>query len=173
MAGNGSALPCSRERVDSSFQGKLARSMPVVGTSPHEVAARSCGAGQSKFTRPKVEALPNGPARRDCVGLAQWRSRHAEQHAAHDPQSTFADRRPTGSPLDCRSSNPMRALIHTTSTKQKGPPYGEPFFIGGGGGNRTRVRKPSTDSPTCLARPLDLTPRPPTGGQSRGESPWI
>ncbi len=32
------------------------------------------------------------------------------------------------------------------------------FVIGGGGGNRTRVRKPSTDSSTYLAWPIEFNP---------------
>jgi hypothetical protein len=44
-------------------------------------------------------------------------------------------------------------------------------FIGGGGGNRTRVRKSSTDSSTYLAMLFDLTWHPPTGGLMTGESP--
>ena len=37
------------------------------------------------------------------------------------------------------------------------------FVIGGGGGNRTPVRKFSTASSTYLALPFDLTRKPPTG----------
>jgi hypothetical protein len=44
-------------------------------------------------------------------------------------------------------------------------------LIGGGGGNRTRVRKSSTDSSTYLAMLFDLTWHPPTGGLMTGESP--
>ena len=36
------------------------------------------------------------------------------------------------------------------------------FVIGGGGGNRTRVRKPYTDSSTYLAWSFGLTRHPPT-----------
>jgi hypothetical protein len=46
-------------------------------------------------------------------------------------------------------------------------------FIGGGGGNRTRVRKSSTDSSTYLAMLFDLTWHPPTGGLMTGESPIV
>lgn len=60
--------------------------------------------------------------RRECVGLALGRFRHPSRHAAQDRQSAQADRRPTGSPPDCRLSNPVRALIRTTPTnKDKGP----------------------------------------------------
>ncbi len=38
-----------------------------------------------------------------------------------------------------------------------------PFVFGGGGGNRTPVRKPSTVSSTYLAVSFDLTRNPPTG----------
>src|SRR5690242_21773343 len=42
---------------------------------------------------------------------------------------------------------------------------------GGGGGNRTRVRKPYTVSTTCVARSFDLAAHPPTGRLMRSESP--
>jgi len=44
---------------------------------------------------------------------------------------------------------------------------------GGGGGNRTRVRKPSTGSPTYLVRSFDLTTSTPADRLGSGESPWI
>ena len=44
------------------------------------------------------------------------------------------------------------------------------FVIGGGGGNRTRVRKHSAISSTCLARALYLTGCYPTGGEYRRRS---
>lgn len=47
------------------------------------------------------------------------------------------------------------------------------FLIGGGGGNRTRVRKSSTDSSTYLAMLFSLTRHPPTGGLMTGESPIV
>ena len=40
---------------------------------------------------------------------------------------------------------------------------------GGGGGNRTRVRKPSTGSSTCLASSFDLTCIPPPGRLATGD----
>ena len=43
------------------------------------------------------------------------------------------------------------------------------FVIGGGGGNRTRVRKPSTGSTTCLAWLFDLARHPPTGRLMQGD----
>jgi len=43
--------------------------------------------------------------------------------------------------------------------------------IGGGGGNRTRVRKSSTVSSTCLAWSFDLTAHPPAGKLVLGELP--
>jgi len=45
--------------------------------------------------------------------------------------------------------------------------------IGGGGGNRTRVRKYSTASSTYLARSFDLAECTPTGKLARSELPWI
>ena len=45
--------------------------------------------------------------------------------------------------------------------------------IGGDGGNRTRVRKPSTGSSTYLAMLFNLTWQPPTGGLMTGESPIV
>jgi hypothetical protein len=45
------------------------------------------------------------------------------------------------------------------------------FEIGGGGENRTRVRKPYTNSSTYLARLFVLTLCTPTGGLASGESP--
>ena len=44
-------------------------------------------------------------------------------------------------------------------------------LIGGGGGNRTRVRKSSTVSSTYLAMLFSLTWHPPTGGLMTGEPP--
>ena len=46
-------------------------------------------------------------------------------------------------------------------------------LIGGGGGNRTRVRKPSTVSSTYLAMLFSLTRHPPTGGLMTGEPPIV
>jgi hypothetical protein len=45
------------------------------------------------------------------------------------------------------------------------------FLIGGGGGNRTRVRKSSTGSSTYLAMLFALTGHPPTGGLMSSELP--
>jgi hypothetical protein len=45
--------------------------------------------------------------------------------------------------------------------------------IGGAGGNRTPVRKPSTDSSTYLAVLFDLTQDPPTSKRGLSELPWI
>ena len=42
---------------------------------------------------------------------------------------------------------------------------------GGGGGNRTRVRKPYTVSTTCVARSFDLARQPPTGRLMTSELP--
>jgi hypothetical protein len=47
------------------------------------------------------------------------------------------------------------------------------FLIGGGGGNRTRVRKSSTVSSTYLAMLFSLTWRPSTGGLTTGELPIV
>jgi hypothetical protein len=44
---------------------------------------------------------------------------------------------------------------------------------GGGGGNRTRVRKSSTVSSTYLAMLFSLTWRPSTGGLTTGELPIV
>ena len=46
-----------------------------------------------------------------------------------------------------------------------------PRGIGGGGGNRTRVRKHSAFGSTCLAAPLLLTASPPDGQGSETASP--
>jgi len=56
--------------------------------------------------------------------------------------------------------------------KKKGLETIQTLVIGGGGGNRTRVRKSSTVSPTCLARSFDLALRPPAGGLMLGELPY-
>ena len=44
---------------------------------------------------------------------------------------------------------------------------------GGGGGNRTRVRKSSTASSTYLAMLFNFTWHPPTGGLMTGELPIV
>ncbi len=41
---------------------------------------------------------------------------------------------------------------------------------GGGGGNRTRVRKSSAVSSTCVALSIKLTVAPPTGRMVHGDS---
>lgn len=43
-------------------------------------------------------------------------------------------------------------------------------LIGGGGGNRTRVRKSSAFSSTCVALSFDLTVAPPTGRMVHSDS---
>jgi hypothetical protein len=45
------------------------------------------------------------------------------------------------------------------------------LFVGGDGGNRTRVRKSSTGSSTYLAMLFNLIPYTPTGGLVKDESP--
>ena len=70
----------------------------------------------------------------------------------------------------------------TTPNKKKAPPSGKALSdrgldglersaqadeIGGGGGNRTRVRKSSAVGSTCLARSLHLTGCYPTGREGR------
>ena len=46
-----------------------------------------------------------------------------------------------------------RSLLATLLQTKKGHPLGDPFpFVGGGGENRTRVRKPSASRSTCLFR---------------------
>lgn len=47
------------------------------------------------------------------------------------------------------------------------------FSIGGAGGNRTPVRKSSTDSSTYLAWLFDLTYATPTDKRFISELPWI
>jgi hypothetical protein len=44
-------------------------------------------------------------------------------------------------------------------------------FSGGGGRNRTAVRKPYTGGTTCLVRPIDLASCPPADGLTIGELP--
>jgi hypothetical protein len=50
-----------------------------------------------------------------------------------------------------------------TSAKDKGHPKVALTRFGGGGGNRTRVRKPYTDSSTYLASSFDLVADTPPG----------
>ena len=57
--------------------------------------------------------------------------------------------------------------------KQKWHPVGCHFVFGGAGGNRTRVRKSSTDSSTYLAWLFDLTLHTPTDKRLQSELPWI
>jgi len=45
-----------------------------------------------------------------------------------------------------------RILTRTTATNKKGLPFGSPSLFGGGGGDRTRVRKYSAIGSTCLFR---------------------
>lgn len=60
-----------------------------------------------------------------------------------------------------------------TTSNQKKWPLAWPFFLirGGGGGNRTRVRKHSTDSSTYLALPINLTLTTRTCTLRQGELP--
>ena len=60
--------------------------------------------------------------------------------------------------------NPHEYAGTGASRQEKTPTKnGWGFIIGGGGGNRTPVRKFSTASSTYLALPFDLTRKPPTG----------
>jgi len=47
---------------------------------------------------------------------------------------------------------------------------GGPSMIGGGGGNRTRVREPSAPGSTCLSASIDLAARYPTGREDERRS---
>ena len=52
-----------------------------------------------------------------------------------------------------RFVNPLRGFeFPALPGKQKWAPFGDPFLFGGGGGNRTHVRKPYATSSTCLFR---------------------
>ena len=79
----------------------------------------------------------SGPLARSLARVRARRSRGAA-HAPRNPALTVRAGR------GCKSSG--------CTLKRKGPtPSGEPFtFDGGAGGNRTRVRKSSTTSSTCL-----------------------
>ena len=68
-----------------------------------------------------------------CVGRS-----HGTRHEAVHVACPFEPRVP-------------RVLFPQAAPKNQGLPEGSPFF-GGGGGNRTRVRKPYTARTTCLAR---------------------
>jgi len=78
-----------------------------------------------------------------------------------------------------RIRGPWRARTRSTAgrnpawrgdvRRKKGPEIIRALVDGGGGGNRTRVRKSSTDSPTCLARLFDLARHPPTGRLATGD----
>jgi len=52
-----------------------------------------------------------------------------------------------------RFVNPLRGLdARHGPRKHKWAPFGDPFVFGGGGGNRTHVRKSYATSSTCLFR---------------------
>lgn len=54
--------------------------------------------------------------------------------------------------------NPQQHAGTGANRQEKAPTEnGWGFIIGGAGGNRTPVRKPSADSSTCVVRLLDLT----------------
>ena len=71
-------------------------------------------------------------------------------------------------------------IVHPShAPHERGPEFKPLFYLiefrmigaGGGGGNRTRVRKYYTVGTTCLAWPFDLTVQPPAGGLMIGELP--
>ena len=66
---------------------------------------------------------------------------------------------------------PIQVLISPPNLQTKIPPQGWYFMFGGAGGNRTRVRKPSTDSSTYLALLFNLTCNTPTDKQFARELP--
>jgi len=99
-----------------------------------------CDIGQRHVGATPCQCLPVAPKVAPFVGAA-FGGRHA----------TMPDKKPTVS-----SGLPdFSGLLRNIN--------------GGGGGNRTRVRKSSTDSPTCLARLFDLARHPPTGRLATGD----
>ena len=71
-------------------------------------------------------------------------------------------------------SNPQQHAGTGAIGQEKTPTeHGWGFVIGGAGGNRTRVRKPSTDSSTYLVWLFDLIFHPPTDKRLQDELPWI
>ena len=99
----------------------------------------------------------DGSVRAECVGLALRRPRHPGPLAG-GPGPRCAR------PSEQCSLSRTRGASHPRRPYQiKTAPHGVPFLFGGGGGNRTPVRKPSTVSSTYLAVSFDLTRNTPTG----------
>jgi len=92
---------------------------------------------------------PDGAMRRESPGIAL-------ASAIRSPGATHASRNPGLAPRPCRTRDRSAA----SKNKRKWPRWGHFLLFGGGGGNRTRVRKHSTDSSTYLVLSFDLT-RPP------------
>ena len=66
---------------------------------------------------------------------------------------------------------PKQALISSSTAQTKIPPRGWYCLFGGAGGNRTRVRKSSTDSSTYLALLFSLICTTPTDKRCTDELP--
>ena len=84
---------------------------------------------------------------------------NAQDHAAHVQASSARLVEPTG------------FVPYRSSSNKKGHPFGWPFLFGGAGGNRTPVRKHSTDSSTYLAWLFDLILHTPTDKRLQDELP--
>ena len=68
--------------------------------------------------------------------------------------------------------NPHEHAGNGAITQEKTPTKnGWGFAIGGGGRNRTAVRKPYTVGTTCLVGSFDLVPEPPTDRLPGNQSP--
>jgi hypothetical protein len=75
--------------------------------------------------------------------------------------------------IECFAIRKRSRGIRSSEATRKKKPARAGFWFGGGGENRTRVRKPYTNSSTYLARLFDLTLCTPTGGLASGELPMF
>ena len=132
------------------------RDYSAYGLHPFGASALCCSATPSgaltdplhRFVIPidqNAERPPDG----DLSAFDWWRRRDYSACGLH-PFGASASRcsaTPSGV-----LSNPLRGFVIPTPKTPKGHPLkGDPLLYGGGGGNRTRVRKHSAFGSTCLS----------------------
>ncbi len=96
-----------------------------------------------------------------------WKRGRAHQLAGNAAGPDRKDRNPEFHAV----ANVIRLIYPNSQTKM--PPRMGGILFGGGGGNRTRVRKPSTGSTTYLVRSFYLTTSTPADRLGSSELPWF